>query len=432
MCGNLPPSEALLPGERLDDLQCGGYRLIQRPDAFRFGTDSVLLADFAAPRPRTRAVDLGCGTGAIATLMAAHEPTLQVDAVELQPDVADMARRSVLLNRLEGRMRVFAGDMREAHAFLGHGQYALAVCNPPYGRAGAALPSANEGVRLARHEGGLTAAGVAESAARLLKNGGRLCVIFPAPRALEMLRAMEDCRHRPQAPAHRTRHAGPRAEVCAHRRRARRRARGCTGCRRWCCARRTAPSALSGSASTACAEGRSQGVHYPYAAGGTQDALRPRMLRAEARISITPYTAGGSQDAPALRMPQAGARMPITPYATGKTQDTRHSVCHGQNPGYPSLRMPRQNQDTRHSVCHRRKLGRQHPVCRGRKPGHPVPRRRGRKYRKTPVCPAPARTRPGIWLPALPPHSVPDAFPRSHAPVLAPASQNHPPQARPL
>ena len=64
---------------------------------------------------------------------------------------------------------------------------------PPYGRAGAALPSANEGVRLARHEGGLTATGVAESAARLLKNGGRLCVIFPAARALEMLRAMEDC-----------------------------------------------------------------------------------------------------------------------------------------------------------------------------------------------------------------------------------------------
>ena len=116
-----------------------------------------------------------------------------MDAVELQPDVADMARRSVLLNRLEERVRVFAGDMRQAHAFLGHGQYALAVCNPPYGRAGATLPSQNEGVRLARHECGLGPADVAESAARLLKNGGRLCVIFPAPRALEMLRAMEDC-----------------------------------------------------------------------------------------------------------------------------------------------------------------------------------------------------------------------------------------------
>ena len=195
MCGtSLSPERgvALLPGERLDDLQCGGYRLIQRPDAFRFGTDSVLLADFAAPRPRTRAVDLGCGTGAVAMLMAAHEPGLCVDAVELQPDIADMARRSVLLNGLEGRMRVFAADLRDAHTFLGHGQYALAVCNPPYGRAGGTLPSRNESVRLARHECGLTPGDVAKSAARLLKNGGRLCVVFPAPRALEMMRAMED------------------------------------------------------------------------------------------------------------------------------------------------------------------------------------------------------------------------------------------------
>ena len=186
------------PGERLDDLQCGGYRLIQRPDAFRFGTDSVLLADFAAPRPGTRAVDLGCGTGAIAMLMAAHQPEACVDAVEIQPQIADMARRSVLLNGLERRVRVFEGDMRRAHAFLGYEGYALAVCNPPYGRAGAALQSVNPSVRIARHESDLSPADVAASAARLLKNGGRLCVIYPAPRALEMMCAMQDARIAPK------------------------------------------------------------------------------------------------------------------------------------------------------------------------------------------------------------------------------------------
>ena len=152
----------------------------------------MLLADFAAPRPRTRAVDLGCGTGAIATLMAAHEPTLAVDAVELQPDVADMARRSVLLNRSgSARARLCRRYALGAHVPRPRPVRAGGLQSPlwPRGR-GAAQP--NEGVRLARHEGDLTAAGVAESAARLLKNGGRLCVIFPAPRALEMLRAMED------------------------------------------------------------------------------------------------------------------------------------------------------------------------------------------------------------------------------------------------
>ena len=182
----------LNPGERLDDLQTGVLKLIQRPDAFRFGTDSVLLADFAAPRKDEVAVDLGCGTGAIALLMAGHQPRMTVDAVELQPDVADMARRSVTLNGLEERVRAHCLDMREAWRTLGAGRYSLAVCNPPYGRSGAALESLSETVRIARHEGDLTPAAIARSAAMLLKNGGRFCAIYPAPRSYELMRAMDD------------------------------------------------------------------------------------------------------------------------------------------------------------------------------------------------------------------------------------------------
>ena len=182
----------LLPGERLDDLQCEGLKIIQRPDAFRFGTDSVLLADFAAPRRGERAVDLGCGTGAIALLMAGHQPAMEVDAVELQADIADMAARSVALNALEARVRVHALDMREAWRTLGAGRFSLAVCNPPYGRSGAALESLSEAKRLARHEGDLTPGDVARAAGMLLKNGGRFCAVYPAPRAYELMRAMDD------------------------------------------------------------------------------------------------------------------------------------------------------------------------------------------------------------------------------------------------
>lgn len=191
-------SDALKPGERLDDLQCGGLKLIQRPDAFRFGTDSVLLADFAAPRKGEAAVDLGCGTGAIAMLMAGHQPDMTVDAVEVQADIADMARRSVALNGLEDRVRVHAMDMREAWRALGAGRRSLAVCNPPYGRSGAALESRSEAKRLARHEGDLSPGDICRAAAMLLKNGGRFCAIYPAPRAYELMRAMDENRIAPK------------------------------------------------------------------------------------------------------------------------------------------------------------------------------------------------------------------------------------------
>lgn len=185
-------TEYLKPGERLDDLQCNGLKLIQRPDAFRFGTDSVLLADFASPRKGDRAVDLGCGTGAIAILMAAHRPGLHVDAVEIQPEIADMARRSVELNEMTDTVCVHEMDMRQAWRTIGAGMRSLVVCNPPYGRSGAALENRNDAKRIARHEGDLTPGEIARSASMLLKNGGRFCVIYPAPRAFEMMQAMEE------------------------------------------------------------------------------------------------------------------------------------------------------------------------------------------------------------------------------------------------
>ena len=191
-------SDWLRDGERLDDLQCDGLKLIQRPDVFRFGTDSVLLADFARPRKKDRAVDLGCGTGAIALLMAAHRPGLTVDAVEVQPEIADMARRSAALNGMADKVRVLNADMREAWRTLGAGAYTLAVCNPPYGKVGAALESANEARRVARHEGDLSPEDIARAAAMLLQNGGRFCVIYPDPRAFEMMRAMHESRLAPK------------------------------------------------------------------------------------------------------------------------------------------------------------------------------------------------------------------------------------------
>ncbi|MGI6240195.1 MAG: tRNA1(Val) (adenine(37)-N6)-methyltransferase [Christensenellales bacterium] len=185
-------SASLKPGERIDDLQRAGFCIIQHPAHFRFGTDSVLLADFARPKPDDRAIDLCCGAGAVALLMLARCPRLRVTGVELQAEVADMARRSAHLNGVSEAFEVLEGDIRAAHCALGHGRFTLAVCNPPYYQAGGALLSEDARLRIARHAGELAPAEIAKSAARLLRNGGRFAVVYPAPRALEMLRAMED------------------------------------------------------------------------------------------------------------------------------------------------------------------------------------------------------------------------------------------------
>lgn len=186
-------------GERLDSLMRDDLRILQRPDGFCFGMDSVLLASFAATRRGTlRAVDLGTGTGVLPLLICARLANVSFDAVELQPDIADMASRSVGICRMENRIRVHAIDLRDAPRMLGHGQYGLVVCNPPYGRRGGGVENPNPARRVARHEGEAGILDICASAAGLLKNGGRFDAVFPAQRLLELLDAMRAARIEPK------------------------------------------------------------------------------------------------------------------------------------------------------------------------------------------------------------------------------------------
>lgn len=181
----------LRPGERIDDLQLCNLRVIQSPDAFRFSMDSVLLADFARVRSRMRICDLGTGTGILPLLLYGRAEGIQCDAVEIQPDAADRAARTVQLNQLEDAIRVYCQDLRHVRAYLPHAAYDLVICNPPYSPSDASLPSPNPALRGARQEGLCTLEDIAAAAGWLLKSHARFALMLPVARltdAFEILR----------------------------------------------------------------------------------------------------------------------------------------------------------------------------------------------------------------------------------------------------
>lgn len=199
MTGDSRFAAHIRPGERLDDLQRGGLHILQRPDGFCFGMDAVLLAAFATERIRAGlAVDLGTGSGVIPLLAHARRPGLSFDAVEIQPEMADMAARTMRLNGVEDSIRVRCLDVREATRSLGHERYRLAVSNPPYGGAGEGLLSPDAQRRMARHAVQADIDDFCRAAGGLLQNGGRFAVIFPAPRLLALMDAMRAGRVEPK------------------------------------------------------------------------------------------------------------------------------------------------------------------------------------------------------------------------------------------
>lgn len=184
--------------ETLHDLQRNGMRILQKRDGFRFGTDAVLLADFVAARTGERIADFGTGTGVLPLLIAARSAQTHFYALEIQADIADMARRSVMMNGLEARIEVYQADVLKAPAILGYESVDRVVCNPPYTPRNGGVESPLKTRAVSRHEQICTLEEMMKSAGKVVRNGGRLDVIFPSARMLEMMDAMRCARLEPK------------------------------------------------------------------------------------------------------------------------------------------------------------------------------------------------------------------------------------------
>lgn len=184
--------------ERIDDLQLAGLRILQKERSFRFGMDAVLLADFVRMNERDRAADFGTGTGIIPLLLCGRGLGAHIDAFEIQPDMADMALRSVALNRLTERIDVHAVPVEKADMVVQSGTLDVITCNPPYGLPGTTLLNPSDTLSLARHQGKEGLAPWFGMAYRLLRGKGKFAMIYPAPRMLEAMTALSRARLEPK------------------------------------------------------------------------------------------------------------------------------------------------------------------------------------------------------------------------------------------
>lgn len=177
----------LKENERIDDLQRNGYQIIQDPGRFCFGMDAVLLSGFAKAKEGDKVLDLCTGTGIIPILMEAKTEAEHFTALEIQEDSADMARRSVLLNRLEEKIDIVTGDLKEADTLFKAASFDVITCNPPYMTGHHGLQNKDEAKTIARHEVLCTLEDVIRVSAKLLKPGGNFFMVHRPFRLSEIM-----------------------------------------------------------------------------------------------------------------------------------------------------------------------------------------------------------------------------------------------------
>ena len=180
-------NKPLKEGERIDDLQRNGYRIIQNPGRFCFGMDAVLLAGFAKDAAGERLLDIGTGTGILPLLMEARTSIPRLFGLEIQEESADMARRSVRLNGLENKIEIITGDIKEADNIFDAASFDVITCNPPYMIGQHGLHNAEPSKTIARHEVCCMFRDIAVMTAKLLKPGGHFYLVHRPFRLAEIL-----------------------------------------------------------------------------------------------------------------------------------------------------------------------------------------------------------------------------------------------------
>ncbi|EIJ80105.1 methyltransferase [Bacillus methanolicus PB1] len=185
--------------ERLDYLLAEDLRIIQSPSVFAFSLDAVLLSKFVyVPIQKGNLIDLCSGNGVI-PLFLSKRTKGTITGVEIQERLYDMAVRSIEYNKLEHRIHMIHGDIKDMPKQLGYGKFDVVTCNPPY----FPTPSneeinLNEHLAIARHEILCTLEDAIRVSGQLVRQGGKVAFVHRPGRLLDIVTLMRSCQLEPK------------------------------------------------------------------------------------------------------------------------------------------------------------------------------------------------------------------------------------------
>jgi len=171
--------------ETLDTLSLGGLSILQKKSGYRYSFDAYLLASSVSGKPETEILEIGSGCGVIAILLAAIKGML-VTGVEIQEEMAEMSRRSVLMANLGERVSIVCSDIKDYHAR----SFDAIVTNPPYRPISTGRINPDQNKAVARHELMIDLDTLMKRSYELLRPSGKFYIVYPAWRLPDLFFSM--------------------------------------------------------------------------------------------------------------------------------------------------------------------------------------------------------------------------------------------------
>ena len=172
-------------GERLEDLQCKGLKIVQNKDLYTFTSDSVLLANFVKTKKNDVVVEIGAGCGVISILVQAKNNLKKIFAFEIQDKMQELCKKNIKLNDLSKKIDLIWDDIKNFKKYIHPASVDVVFSNPPYFKPTNFVQT--EVKKIAKEEVCLNYVDLLKVAAKLLKDGGSFYCCYPAERICEFV-----------------------------------------------------------------------------------------------------------------------------------------------------------------------------------------------------------------------------------------------------
>ena len=185
--------------EKIEDLQFKNLKIIQNKTGFCFGIDSVLLSDFAKGiKGNAKVLDLGTGTGIIATLLCGKTKLKEIIGIEIQKEVYEMAKKGIQLNQLENRFKIINEDILNLEKIIEKNSIDAIVTNPPYKKKGTGVKNEDKKKTISRHETTALLEDFILISQKLLKDKGEFYMVHRPERLVDILEIMRKYKIEPK------------------------------------------------------------------------------------------------------------------------------------------------------------------------------------------------------------------------------------------
>jgi len=179
--------------ETVDDLLHGELKIIQRKKGVRYSADALLLAHFSLPFvDGKRVLDMGCGNGVVALIIAQRGSPKSVTGVEIQQGLYELARRNAELNRTDPPVKVVLADAIDMADTIPKKSMDIVVTNPPFRRAGSGRVSPDPERAISRHEIRMDLPGWFDSAIRVTGTDGTIFLVYPVSEQKRLEKAVRE------------------------------------------------------------------------------------------------------------------------------------------------------------------------------------------------------------------------------------------------